>query len=636
MQEELDSRIITDPTKLPDIFGSIDQSREICFDAETTGLDVKRDQVKGLALAIKGHEWYVCQEALTPALASVAEMSTDPSKLWIAHNARFDWHMLHPHGFKPYNIIDTIVAAWLVDENEALGLKHQAHLRLTSKTNEYLSYLKDLPFEIKSLMDLPEFKDLLKATKPVKGVKRMDQVLIDDIPLKWLGPYGVLDGRMGFDLWQVLKYHLHQEDLEDIFWNTKIPIMRVIFEMEHTGVWIDQERLSQVENDYIARQEQALLQWEQLSGGLNPNSHPQVREYLYNKLGYKVSIKTAGGLPSTAELALLRMLPRDDDGEIIRDPENPVSVLLDIRKMGKMLDTYIGNYKKVLFNGRINTNFNQCGTVTGRWSSSHATANVNLQNVPSKGEYGAEIRSFFSAPPGYSLGVYDESQIELRWLAHYTKDENLLAAYKVEGSDIHQMTSDQIGIPRKYAKNVNFLSVYGGGPRVLADNIEKAGLLRPSEKDARAWLKAFYEKAYPGIKPWQNDVIHWARRLGYVKTITGRKRRLPNINHHDNAIRGSEERRAVNAIIQGSAADTLELAILKMRPYVNFHGGKMLFQVHDEVGFESPIGNAKKIGAYVKRCLEEVGKELGCQVPLKADGGVGGIDDIPNNWAELH
>jgi DNA polymerase-1 len=266
-------------------------------------------------------------------------------------------------------------------------------------------------------------------------------------------------------------------------------------------------------------------------------------------------------------------------------------------------------------------------TVTGRISSN----NPNLMNIPAQGETGAQVREFFSVPPGYSFLDIDYSQLELRILAHYTKDKNMLKVF-AENSDPHQMTIDLMTsagftISRREAKAINFGWAYGIGPRGLCDQIEKASGERPNESDAKRWLMGF-EKAYPSAPIWRWKVIDYARELGYVKTIAGRKRRLPELKSPDESLRKTAERQAVNSIIQGSAADIIKWAMLQIHAIQKDYGAKMLAQVHDELAWEVPEAAAQEFGQKAARLMEDGGIFFNLRSKLIAEPGIGA------NWAD--
>jgi len=589
--------LVTEASQLQVVVNALAASPIIALDVETSGLDYMRDQLHGVAAATRECEWYVCNGALLPFLAALRNLAQDQDKLVVMHNGKFDLHFLGRYGILPHRLADTMVAQWLVDENLELGLKKLAATRL--------GYNPD---------DLLEFKDLQKIMKKPLGVKKMDQVTIFDIPLDALSTYAARDARITFDLWHKLVYDLEVEGLTDHFWNIEMPYVWVLYEMEEAGMGIDPQRLNHVEAAWTQKAKEALACWNQLSGGVNPNSSKQLAAYLFGKLGLPSQGKTEKGQFSTDALVLQRLEPLDETGS--------VAALREYRRYDKLVSTYLGFLREKPYQGRVHGSFNQTGTVTGRLSSS----DPNLQNIPARMELGTQMRQVFAAAPGKVLVVVDYSQIELRLLAHYSNEENFIRVFH-EGGDPHQMTAELAAVDRYVGKTINFSWAYGAGPKKLADTIEKNGHPRPKETDTRVWLRSF-DQAYPTLVRWKGRVIDHGRQLGYVKTILGRKRRLPDLHHHDDMLRSGAERQCVNAIIQGSAADLIKLAMLELRPWCWWFGARLLAQVHDELIFEVAADVAQEFAAVAQREMEWVRERFDLRVPVEAKPGLG------PNWAE--
>ena len=366
--------------------------------------------------------------------------------------------------------------------------------------------------------------------------------------------------------------------------------IEVLMDMEAAGMFLDQGMMGTVRTELVEVRDDALKIWKEITNGANPNSPDQVGKYLYDTCGYDVSKWTKGNKPSVDKLSLLRIQREHNDPAVI--------ALQQYRKIGKLITTYIDSWYKKMYEGRIFGNYNQIGAKTTRLSSS----NPNLQNIPAHGEHGSKLRNMIAAPPGYSILVADYSQVELRLLTHYSKDQVLMEIY-FSGEDVHQRTADLLGVERFQAKAVNFGWIYGMGYRSLQDNLEEQGKPRPTAKEAKAWL-ATYNSTYQGAARWRDRAINYARQLGYITTLWGKKRRLPDLRSHDKDLRAKAERQAVNAIIQGSAANIIEDAMLTLSPMAREYGGNMNGQVHDEIVFEMPSDAVQEFSLIVKEQME--------------------------------
>lgn len=587
-----DFTLVTEPEDVPAIMQALENHKEIAIDTETTGLDFNRDSLHGISLATDTQEWYVCQNAGKAILPHLKDYFSSPGRVAIGHNIGFDFHFLYRYGVKPVNFFDTMVGQWYLDENESLGLKHLASV--------------ELGFD----GDLPNFKQQLMLAKGILKKKRVDMVNIYDIPLETLAAYAGLDGRLTYDLKQITESGLREEGLLENFNTYAMPFLALLVDMENNGFWIDQKGIATIEKDFREKMDNSLLQWSEITGGVNPRSHDQLREYLFKTMKYKASRFTDSGAASTDQLTLERLLPQDKNGAI--------KALLDYKRYEKLISTYIIPFSTILYNGRLYGSFNQTGAKTGRLSSS----SPNLQNIPARGEDGSQIRSLFAAPKGKVMVVIDYSQIELRLLAHFCEDPTMLKTFR-EGLDPHQITADLLGIERRDAKTINFGIPYGIGPSGLQNSLEEAGAPRPTMDQAKAWLDG-YMIQYPNFPKWKNRVHNFCRKNGYVETITKRRRHLPDINSNDYALRGYAERQGPNAIIQGSAADIIQIAMLKCAE--ELHGpyeAKMLAQVHDELVWEVPEKHAEEFAEKASKIMEGVGREFNLKVDLIAEPGIG-------------
>lgn len=589
-----DCPAVVDPNQLPDILNHLDRVDTIALDVETTGLDYVRDQLHGIAVSTPVQDWYITGQALPAVINPLAEIVAHPHRLIIGHNIKFDLHFLMRNGIKPARIADTMVAAYLCDENRELGLKPLAH-------------------SVLGIADLPSFSDLLKDAKKRLKAKKLADVSIYDVDLPLLATYAARDTRLTLKLWDVMQYELNQEGMTEIFWNTEMPFLWTLLDMEDNGMHVNASAVAALRSDLEAERSKHMEAWINLTGGINHNSSKQVRELLFGKMKLPAQDKTKKGDDSVNALTLQRLEPMDNTGI--------VHALRGIRQYEKLIETFVTMLEDKPFDGYLHGNFNQTGTVTGRLSSS----DPNQQNIPSRGDLGKKVRTVFDAPDEMDLVVIDYSQIEMRMMANESKDENLLRAFK-ENIDVHQMTADRAGVKRAEAKSLNFGWGYGMSYLGLMDAIEKAGQPRPSAKDAKKWLKD-YDQAYPTLVKWKANVIRRARQLGYVPTIAGHRRRLPDLSSPNERFRMAAERQCVNARIQGSCADMLKWAMIQLEPWEKMYGAKRQVQVHDELGWRCPKETSKQFAEIASGVMKSIETHFKLIVPIEADYGIG------QNWA---
>lgn len=587
--------VVTNPQDVGSVLSALDNTNQFMLDLETTGLKFMQSSIHGVALATETQEWYVtlgAEQALLEHLGSVAA-----GKLVIGHNIGYDMHFLHKHGVHLDRIADTMIGQFLVDENQGLGLKSLASTKL-------------------GFRGLPDFKELQHQAKKLTGKKKLSDVTIYDMPLDRLALYAGRDVRLTGMLWERTQTELDKEGMTKYFWETKMPFVKVLTAIEEVGFFIDQERLAQLKAEFTKQRDEALELFLRLSGNVNPNSPQQLAELLYVKMKFKPTKTTGAGAPSTDVMSLTRLLPKDKTGV--------VQALMTYRKLDKIIGTYITAFEEGLVGGRLYGSFNQLGDNENSYSSERlprtgrlSSSDPNLQNIPARGEFGSMVREMFSVPLGYTFLDVDYSQLELRIAAHYTKDPNLLKVF-AEGGDPHQMTADLCTVERYVGKTLNFANLYGAGPIKLADTVEKSGKPRPTKEEAAEWLRKF-DLAYPAIKNWKTRVVEYASDLGYVRTIAGRKRRLPDITSRDTALKGTAERQAVNTIIQGSAADIIEWAMLRVAETQESYGARMSAQVHDELTNEVPVDVGETYGDIVSRIMVSAGEHFGLRVRLEAE-----------------
>lgn len=417
-----------------------------------------------------------------------------------------------------------------------------------------------------------------------------------------------------------MEQELKTNDAEKLFYEIEMPLVPVLAYMERNGVRVDTEALKQTSEHFTARMNQIEEEVHQLAGAdFNIASPKQVGEVLFDKLRIvEKAKKTKTGQYVTSEEVL----------ESLRGKHEIVGKILEHRGLKKLLGTYI-DALPLLINketGKIHTSFNQTVTATGRLSSS----NPNLQNIPIRNENGKEIRKAFISDDGCEFFSADYSQIELRIMAHLSGDANMIEAFK-EGDDIHAATAAKVykisidkvtREQRSKAKTANFGIIYGISVFGLAER------MNVDRKEAKELIDGYFE-TYPQIKEYMDKSIDLARGQGYIETIFGRKRYLPDINSRNSVVRGYAERNAINAPIQGSAADIIKVAMVRI--YQRFQSesikSKMILQVHDELNFSVLPEEKEKVQKIV---IEEMENAYRMQVPLRADCGWG------SNWLEAH
>jgi DNA polymerase-1 len=410
---------------------------------------------------------------------------------------------------------------------------------------------------------------------------------------------------------------VEQQDMGELYRDLEVPLAPVLAALEERGVKIDRPHFARLARSFEKHLKKAESELYELAGGeFNPNSPKQLREILFDKLGLKPKRKTKTGYSTAADV--LESLAE----------EHPLPAgILAYRELAKLKNTYVDVLPTLADkDGRVHTTFNQAATATGRLSST----DPNLQNIPIRTDLGAEIRKGFIPGDGLVFLSADYAQVELRILAHVADDPGLQQAF-AEGKDIHAATASELfDVPfdrvnreqRTLAKAINFGLAYKMGPRRLA---REAGL---SIKEAEAYIEKYFTR-YPGVRRFIDEEIERAQREGYVHTVLGRRRYLPDIASEDNRARAAAERVAVNMPIQGSAADILKLAMVAVARRLRGEGlqGWMLLTIHDELLFEASPGDVAALEELVK---EEMVGVLNLKVPLEVHVGIG------YNWLEAH
>ena len=452
------------------------------------------------------------------------------------------------------------------------------------------------------------------------GPKGKGQKNMSDLDPKDVYEYAAEDADVTLKLKNKLEAELRKYGAEELFYNIEMPLMPVLAEMEMNGVLIDTKSLAETSTVLTKRMEEVEREIYELAGGeFNIASPRQVGEVLFDKLKIvEKAKKTKKGQYVTNEEVL----------QSLKGKHKIVGAILEHRGLKKLLGTYIDALPKLINSrtGHIHTSFNQATTATGRLSSS----DPNLQNIPVRGEEGKEIRKAFIPEPGCLFFSADYSQIELRVMAHLSGDENMIEAFR-EGHDIHAATAAKIykeemenvtRDQRTKAKRANFGIIYGITIFGLADRLEI------SREEARQLIDGYFE-TFPKVKEYMEKAKEEARSKGYVETLFHRRRYLADINSANGTVRGFAERNAINAPIQGTAADIIKVAMVRIHRRFKSENirSKMILQVHDELNFSVYPDEKEKVERIV---LEEMQNAFPMEVPLVADCGWG------NNWLEAH
>jgi DNA polymerase-1 len=565
----------------------------LCFDTETTGIDPLQAEWLGLALSAGGPKaWYAALPAAEMA-DIFAPLFGASDRLYVGHNVKYDWVILTRHGIRPAGrLFDTMIAAGLVDPGQSLGMD--------ALSRRYLAY-DPIPIE-----------RLIGSGKQQKSMK--------DVPVADVAAYAAEDAWVTFRLYETLSALLETDDLTGIARDIEFPLVPVLADMERWGVRLDLDRLavfSKELGDAMIALEAKIFE---LAGTpFNLNSPAQLGDILFKRMGIPSGKKTATGQYSTSEDVLQALAGRF---------ELP-ALILEYRMLSKLKSTYVDALPRQVspVDGRIHTSYNQAVAATGRLASS----NPNLQNIPIRTEKGREIRKAFIAAPGFKLLSADYSQIELRVIAAISADENMKAAF-IRDEDIHATTARALfNLPadadvdresRRKAKEVNFGIPYGVSAFGLA------GRLDISNSEGKAIIDAYFDR-FPKIKAYMDDTVVFARENGYVKTLGGRRRYIRDIHAANVNARQFAERTAINTPIQGSAADLIKLAMIRLDHRLRSEGlsSRMLLQVHDELVFEVAESESDRMMAIVK---EEMESAMDIGVPLKAEMGVA------DNWLDAH
>ncbi len=580
----------------------ITQADLVCLDTETTGLDVMNVQLVGISFAIEPHHAaYLPLAHHFPGAPDQLnrEHALQKLKVWLesaqhkklGQNLKYDQHIFANHGIALAGIHDdTLLQSYVLESHKPHDLENMVLRHLGLKTIPYA--------------------DLVG-----KGAK---QIGFDQVDLETATRYAAEDADITLQLHQHFAPQLNGK-LAEVYRNIEMPVREVLFKMERNGVLIDSAMLARQSRELgeklLAIEAQAFAAAGQ---PFNLNSPKQVQEILFEKLQLPVKKKTPGGTPSTDEEVLQ---------ELALDYPLP-KILLEHRSMAKLKSTYTDKLPKMVnrTTGRVHTSYSQAVAVTGRLASS----DPNLQNIPVRTQEGRRIRAAFIVPQGSRIVSADYSQIELRIMAHLSGDDGLLKAF-ANGEDIHRATAAEVfsvsldGVSseqRRYAKVINFGLIYGMSAHGLAKQL---GI----ERDAAKQYIDRYFARYPGVKNYMDSTREQAKRQGYVETVFGRRLWLPEINGANGMRRQAAERAAINAPMQGTAADLIKLAMIAVQSWLEKEKlqTRLIMQVHDELVLEVPEHELSRVKENLRDLMCHVAE---LKVPLEVGVGVGG------NWDEAH
>ncbi len=589
----------------------LNQAELVAFDTETTSLNYMDAEIVGVSFSVQaGKAAYVPlihEDVETPqqlnreeALARLKPLLEDPGKLLLGQNLKYDRNVMLNHGICLEGIaFDTMLESYVLDSSatrhnmDALALKYLAYQTI-------------------------HYEDIAG-----KGAK---QLRFDQIPVARAALYAAEDAditlRLHETLWPKLLQH---EDLQKLFTEVELPLLSVLSRIERNGVLIDAHLLQQQSQALAIQLRQIEEQTFELAGeAFNMSSPKQIQTILFDKMQLPVKAKTPKGQPSTAESVLQ---------ELALDYPLP-KLILQHRSLAKLKSTYTDKLPLQINakTGRVHTSYNQAVAVTGRLSSTEP----NLQNIPIRSAAGRRIRQAFIAPENHQIVAADYSQIELRIMAHLSADKGLLSAFE-QGLDVHRATAAEVfGIEleavsseqRRSAKAINFGLIYGMSAFGLAKQLDI------TRNDAQGYIDLYFDR-YPGVKNYMNSMRQLAKEQGYVETVFGRRLYIPEINSRNGQRRQYAERSAINAPMQGSAADIIKRAMLHVDKWLQteavqnqpFYGIKMVMQVHDELVFEVPH---KILHASKDKIVQLMSGAAELKVPLIVEAGVGA------NWDEAH
>ena len=593
-----DYRLVEDAAQLRGVVDEVGKYEEFCFDTETTGFDIFNDRIVGMSLAVKPFEaWYIpFKEENTAEYAEIVRPLFENDRIAkIGQNIKFDLMVLRQLGLEIRGRkYDTMILHYLLDP--------ESRHNMNALAEKYLNYK---PIEIETLIG--------------KGSK---QLTMDLVNVERVKEYAAEDADVTLQLKQALYPMIEQIGLQHLYFEIEEPMIAVLADIEMAGVRIDSEALAvyAVELNRKLAELEAAIRTEAGEPNLNINSARQLGEVLFGKMR----------IAEKPKMTKTKQFCTDEDYlQSFARKHRIVDLILEYRGVKKLLSTYVEALPQLVnrSTGRIHTSFNQAVTATGRLSST----NPNLQNIPVRDDMGRRIRkAFIPSDDDHLLLSADYSQVELRLMAHLSGDESLIAAFE-HGEDIHAATAAKLfnktldevtSEERRRAKTANFGIIYGISAFGLSQRLEIP------RKEAKEIIDGYFA-SYPGVKKYMDNVVEKAKEEGFVSTIFGRRRYLNDIASHNAIARGLAERNAVNAPIQGSAADIMKIAMINVHRRFAAEGirSRVILQVHDELVVDMLRSEQERVTAIVTECMESAAQ---LKVRLIADAGVGG------NWLEAH
>ncbi|WP_151804140.1 DNA polymerase I [Acinetobacter bereziniae] len=583
------------------VFQRLSTAKRFAIDTETTSLDYRVAEMVGFSLAFDAHDAYYIplahdyegapqqlnRETIIQQIKPILE---DPNIEKIGHHLKYDAHIFENHGIHLQGwFFDTMLASYVLN---SVATRHG----MDDVARVYLSHLTTTFEQVAG-----------------KGAK---QKTFNQIDIETAGHYAAEDAHVTYRLYEVLERKLKEiPELSGILHNIEMPVASVLTSMEENGIELDLKFLDQLSVDFANTIQNLENQIIEIAGeSFNVGSPKQVGEVLFEKLGLKGGKKTATGQYSTSEAVLEKI-------------DHPITqLIIEYRGLTKLRSTYTEALVKQANNDthRVHTSYHQALTATGRLSST----DPNLQNIPIREEIGRQIRKAFIAPKGRVLLAADYSQIELRLMAHFSQDEALVDAFK-NGQDVHRRTASEVlGVAlenvtsdqRRQAKAVNFGLLYG---------MSEFGLIRQlgfTREESQNYIKQYFHR-YPGIYEYMQRTRQVALEQGFVETITGRRLYTPDIDARNMMVRKGAERAAINAPLQGSAAEIIKMAMIEVDKILPKDQAKLLLQVHDELVFEVDEAVADQVAEQIKDVMQKV---VTLSVPLEIEVGQG------KNWGEAH
>ena len=574
-------------------------AKVLALDTETTSVDALRAELVAVTFAFDAETTYYLdvpqeREEACELLGQLAPILQQADTLKVGQNLKYDLQVLRSYGVQVEGpLFDTMIAHYLLYPDMRHGLDELA--------DKFLGY------------KMMSFEEMIAPQSP----RQFDLRQVEPARLQF---YAAEDTHITYLLYEYLYERLEKAGLMKLFTEVEMPLVKVLLGMEREGVRLDKSCLGrqadELQGELLRLEGEISLL---LGHSINVNSSRQVGEALFDELQIvEKAKKTKTGGYTTSEEVL----------EKLRDKHPVVGKILDYRGVKKLLSTYVEALPELVYpDGKIHTTFNQTIAATGRLSSS----NPNIQNIPIRTPEGRAIREAFVPEEGCTFLSADYSQIELRLMAHFSEDPALIEAFR-SGQDVHQATAAKIyGLShgevsadmRRRAKTANFGIIYGISAFGLSER------LSIPRREAKELIDGYFA-SYPGVARYMTEVVEEAKKRGYVTTLLGRRRLLPDINSANAVVRGYAERNAINAPLQGSAADLIKLAMIRLERAIRERGlgSRMILQVHDELNFNVPLSELPEMTALVREVMESVYPDL--RVPLEVSIGHGA------NWLEAH